>query len=282
MSTIRYPIENSQLPNMDFRLSYVTASQYGKDWISVSHTHHFTELFYICEGSGSFYVEGKTLPIGKDDLIIVNPYTEHTEMSMETDPLEYIALGIEGLAFIFDSLSLDTREIDSNLHIHNFSSCREDILYYLNSLLKEVEGREKDYEIVCRNLLELFIIYLKRKTSYDITVASNEKMQKECVDIKRYIDNHYSEDISLDSLAAVVHVNKYYLSHCFAKYLGTSPINYLIDLRIRESKYLLATTNYSVLHISSAVGFSSLSYFSQAFKKNTGMTPLAYRKKKGA
>ena len=59
--------------------------------------------------------------------------------------------------------------------------------------------------------------------------------------------------------------------------MGISPINYLISKRIEESKNLLCTTNYSIRDISTIVGFSNSSYFSQMFKKSTGLSPREYK-----
>ena len=74
-------------------------------------------------------------------------------------------------------------------------------------------------------------------------------------------------------------MNKYYLVHAFKNYKGVSPINYLITRRIQEAKLLLETSNFSIAKIAQAIGFSSQSYFSQVFRKETGLSPIQYRKK---
>ena len=56
------------------------------------------------------------------------------------------------------------------------------------------------------------------------------------MEIKRYLDSNYREDISLDILAEIAHINKYYLAHTFQKEYGISPITYLNRRRIEESK----------------------------------------------
>ena len=73
-------------------------------------------------------------------------------------------------------------------------------------------------------------------------------------------------------------MNKYYLVHSFKEYKGISPINYLIDKRILEAKHLLETTNHPIAKIADMTGFSSQSYFSQVFKRETQMTPNEFRK----
>ena len=66
----------------------------------------------------------------------------------------------------------------------------------------------------------------------------------------------------------------------FYEYVGTSPINYLMETRLAASKELLLSSSRSIAEVASSTGFSSQSYFSQIFRKNTGMSPLQYRKLK--
>ena len=98
-----------------------------------------------------------------------------------------------------------------------------------------------------------------------------------CATAKRYIDVNYSKNITLDSLAAITHINKFYLAHSFTECIGQSPINYLTDRRLAACKELLISSNLSVAQVASSAGFSSQSYFSQIFRKKTGMTPRQYR-----
>ena len=82
---------------------------------------------------------------------------------------------------------------------------------------------------------------------------------------------------SYHSLAAITHINKFYLAHSFTECIGQSPINYLTDRRLAACKELLISSNLSVAQVASSAGFSSQSYFSQIFRKKTGMTPRQYR-----
>ena len=84
-----------------FQLRYISISKYEGDWQSLPHTHHFSELFYVLRGEGAFYIENEKVPVKTDDLVIINPYVEHTEKTLPNDPMEYIVFGVEGLAFSF-------------------------------------------------------------------------------------------------------------------------------------------------------------------------------------
>lgn len=97
--------------------------------------------------------------------------------------------------------------------------------------------------------------------------------------VRRYIDNHFKENLSLDQLAQLAHLNKYYLAHSFRREFGVSPINYLMSRRIEESRFLLRETDHPLSLIAQILGFSSLSYFSQCFRRMEGVSPLEYRRR---
>ena len=102
-------------------------------------------------------------------------------------------------------------------------------------------------------------------------------MTKECAQIKDYLDSNYADHITLDTLTELTHMNKYYMAHSFSRYTGQSPIQYLNNRRMEAACTLLTDTDYSISSISSSVGFSSQSYFAQAFRKKYGITPVRYR-----
>ena len=78
MSSLKYPLNLDPDAIHSIRLLYVTVANDEGDWPSFMHSHHFTELFYVKSGCGRLLVEDQSIPIEKDDLIIVNPNTAHT------------------------------------------------------------------------------------------------------------------------------------------------------------------------------------------------------------
>lgn len=270
MGNTRYQLTEMENKNITAKLLYVSSSRYEGDWPSLKHTHYFTELFYVRKGGGNFIVEDKIFPIAKDDLVIINPNVAHTEISLDTTPLEYIIIGVESLIFSFG---------DNDDYIYfSCKNSQKNLLFYFISMLKEMEQKEKKYELVCQNLLKVLIINLMRHTDYAFEIAPTQKASRECGRIKRYIDSNFSDDITLDSLAKMAHLNKYYLIHVFTKYYGFSPISYLNEKRIQSSKELLLSTNHTIAEVAQLSGFSSQSYFAQSFRKACGMTAGKYRK----
>ena len=86
-------------------------------------------------------------------------------------------------------------------------------------------------------------------------------------------------EITLDTIAEACFTNKYYLSHLFTRAQGVSVGKYILDKRIKEAKRQLENKDLTVAQIAADVGFNDSSYFCRVFKKETGLTPLAYRKR---
>lgn len=272
MGNTRYTFTEGAAAPLSVNLLYVTSSRYDKDWESLKHSHYFTELFYVKKGQGQLLVEHETLPLQKDDFVIVNPHTEHTETSQNDTPLEYVILGVEGIRFSFAH--------EKEYTVFNCKHNKEDLMFYFNAMLRELEQKNRNYELVCKNLLEILIISLLRLNDFQFDVVSSDReINRSCSLIKRYLDSNYARDITLDELAALAHLNKYYLVHEFTDSYGISPMNYLIEKRIQNSKELLSSTDYSIGEIARLSGFSSQSYFSQSFRRNCGISAGEYRKR---
>lgn len=280
MSNTRYLI-NKNAYNPNYELLYISKSKFENDWHSTAHFHPFTEIFFITDGKGAFYLSDQIVNVNKWDLIIINSNCLHTEKSSLSDvPLEYIVMGVDNLLLNFpESYSLTDNDKQIKLYeIMNFAKDKDVILNYFNTLIKEIENKEFNYEIICKSILNMFITYIIRSRSSLLFIEeSREKLNLECIKIRNYIDSHYSQNITLDFLSNLTYMNKFHLVHTFTKQIGLSPINYAINKRIQEAKNLLSTTNYSIRDIASIVGFSNSSYFSQMFRKVTGITPKNYR-----
>ncbi|MCI5774782.1 MAG: AraC family transcriptional regulator [Erysipelotrichaceae bacterium] len=271
MGNYRYNINSSSnKPNVS--LLYITHAQYDTDWNSKIHTHHCTEIFYVTKGGGKFTVENEVFDVKEDDLIIVNPLVSHTEHGIKGMTLEYIVVGINGIEFF------NVGSSNNGYTISNYKEYKHEVLFYLKTLLIEASNREEQYEIICQNLLEILIINLVRRSKVAIETAKTSYTNKECEFLEKYINDHFKENITLEELSDITFVNKYHLVHSFTKFKGISPIQYVIKKRIEEAIMLLTTTDLSIQEIADVVGFSSCSYFTQAFKKSTNLSPIQYRK----
>lgn len=94
---------------------------------------------------------------------------------------------------------------------------------------------------------------------------------------KRFIEDNFDKDISLDDVAGHVEVSPYYLSRLFREETGETFMEYLTSLRMKKAMELMKDPDNSIKDICARVGYSDPNYFSRIFKKSEGVTPTEYR-----
>jgi AraC family transcriptional regulator len=92
-----------------------------------------------------------------------------------------------------------------------------------------------------------------------------------------YIHTHLDRELSLEQMAAVIHISPTYFASLFKHATGISPHQYVIRQRVKRAKSLLLKTDLTIADIAFQVGFSSQSHLTQQFKRFTGMTPRQVR-----
>ncbi len=140
---------------------------------------------------------------------------------------------------------------------------------YVNS----INGAESlhDLRLKTAELVEHFSLYV-----FDSLYLGNSHIISETI---KYVNGNYMNKISLKKIADTLHINPSYLSMHFNKEMSQCFTDFVNEVRIKNSKDLLATTTLSLLEISIDSGFEEQSYFTKVFKKFTGITPSQYRKK---
>lgn len=93
----------------------------------------------------------------------------------------------------------------------------------------------------------------------------------------KFIHEHYTEDITLQTVADHVHISRNYFSLLYKKHTQLNFIDYLIQLRVKRAKELLRNKTTKIYEVASESGFNDVKYFSKLFKKMTGLTPAEYR-----
>ena len=107
---------------------------------------------------------------------------------------------------------------------------------------------------------------------------TKSKKYRALMRVTNYIDEHYSDGVSLEEVALATGISRYYVSHLFKELMNTTFVGYVNELRLNRAAMLLVTTDSPIIEIASLSGFNNLSNFNRAFKMYFDRTPSAYRK----
>lgn len=165
---------------------------------------------------------------------------------------------------------------------------RDKMAHFLLRICHECENGE---EIKIADLLNEFE---KRKTldgieewmTGFITYLTNQAEEQAVSDIRRnilkvkaYIDENFAENVSLKKMSEFVYISQSYLSFSFKEIVGTNFNDYVTRVRMERAKELLCSSDYKVYEVCEMVGYRDKKYFSDLFKKYTGMLPKEWSRK---
>lgn len=111
------------------------------------------------------------------------------------------------------------------------------------------------------------------------TEAQPKEKNKYVQFAKKYVQEHYAENLSLKDISQEIYIHEAYLSKLFNEDVGEGFSSYVNRIRIEHAKKLMRYTDYQLKDISDLVGFQSHSYFNRVFKQHVGVSPLVFRKK---
>jgi two-component system, response regulator YesN len=131
----------------------------------------------------------------------------------------------------------------------------------------------KDVQLYIHNLFASLVSNI-----HEDKLDKNAKLMKSAGE---YMEQHYSEDLSLGKVADHIYLSHSYFSDLFKQEMGISFIECLINIRIEHAKTLLKDLNLKMYEISSLVGYEDSNYFSRIFKKTVGISPVEFRNKIG-
>jgi len=120
------------------------------------------------------------------------------------------------------------------------------------------------------------LLQIVKKVRDDKAIKENDEPKRLEV-VREYIEEHIREQIHIDDLAKLLHLNSQHLMRIFKKETGQSIVEYITQRRITISSNLLKETDYTINFIADCVGCDNYSYFTKLFKRYTGFTPSEYR-----
>ena len=153
------------------------------------------------------------------------------------------------------------------------------ILNNIKQTFELLERAEFGYEFTVRSLLSDAILNICKNNSLDSKNQNSSSTSIERIRIMlTFIDAHYTEQIQLHQIAESAFISSRECLRLFQNIIGTSPKQYIIQLRLQKAKKMLSETTNSIAELCAHCGFQSQSYFTQMFQKQFGISPAKYRK----
>lgn len=253
------------------------------------HTHDFSEIVVITGGRGVHVLDEEKWPVAAGDAFVLNAHEPHGYRDL--DDLRLINI-------MFDSKDLDLRLFDltslSGYHAlftlepawrqrHQFRSRLhlnarnlDETVTLIDRLDNELSSQKSGYQFFAVSWFMQLIGHLSR--CYEQAKNPDSKSLLRIAEAIIHIEQNYTQPLGLEELAEIAEMPKRSFLRDFRNAMGTSPISYLIQFRIRRAAELLRGTDRGITQIAFDVGFEDSNYFTRQFKKQQGVSPREYRK----
>lgn len=253
------------------------------------HAHNdFTEITFILSGKGRYIVEDIDYEVEAGDLIICNPGVRHRNIIV--NPKEPTVEFFAGFSdYQFKCMPQNCIKLKNGGYLLKpGTAAKREISEKCYEMLSENETvRPGKYFMLKAHLIQLLMIIIreikesdvKRQEGYEFENYNKNYAVKRIIS---YLNQNYSNKISLDQIAHNMYLSPVYISKIFKEELGESPINYLIKIRLEKAREILMESDGSIKNIANEVGYEDVYHFSKLFKKYYGVSPLNYRKQQQA
>lgn len=250
----------------------------GREYYAMHSHPDRLEIIYVEDGEGVHTIGKHSYHTRPGDIIIFNQDVPHEEKAYEDKVLRFYGCAVTGLKLKgMEKNHLLDEEEKPVLHLGKED---ESVRHIFRALFQESAEDDQMTRRTCSFLAAALIMKI-----LDCRSSGGVKKKKKSQDgeivrqVRKYLDEHYLERISLKQAANEAAVSPFYLDRVFKNKTGMSFKQYVISRKLGQAQSLLTDTEYSVAQIAEMVGYDNPSYFSQLFKKKFGITPGKYREK---
>ena len=230
------------------------------------HWHEHTEIQYIFEGSAKLHYGDNAAVVGEKECCIINGNELHEGSG---------GLCTRGVIILRPSFF-------ENNHIIFENIVKDSVVSELiENIFKEFKTKDTSSALAIKGYTYLLLTYLIRNHSAQTLTEATyrrhfEKLSKINKAVK-YISENYSENITTEMLADMVHMSEGHFCHIFKEVTGKTAKEYMNEIRISKAELLLCETEMTVTEAAFCCGFSDANYFARIFKKYKGRTPSSVR-----
>ena len=258
---------------------------------SILHTHNFDEIAFVIKGSAIHEIGGNSYPIMRGDVFVIHGNQVHKISNVNNLTILNIIYEKEffekikekykhtpGFSALFLHEPLFSEKQKFNAFLHLSSQQLQNIEELLTKIDKEQVERETGFKEIIATVFVQLVITLCRY--YHKTDSFKAKGMLKISAAINYIENHFSENITISKLCEISELLETTFRRTFKKITGSLPIDYLVHIRIEKAAEMMRDNpQLHVVDVCLSTGFENTGYFARKFKKIIGVTPIQYLKK---
>lgn len=239
--------------------------------------HHYRErkegieeyiFIYCTEGKGVISVKGKDYMLKADEAFCIPRFQKHRYYACKNDPWSILWMHFKGE----DVRYFPVEECRVVKFTSNHASNR--MLFLFELLFRVLEGNYTlGNFIYISQVLSLILAETYNREKHNTTIEQN----KHVTNVIRYMQRHVEENLTLEQVVEDSGLSKSYLNAIFKKYTQHAPMDFYINLKMREACKILKITDSYVYEVAQRLGYKDQYYFSRIFKKVVGVSPKEYK-----
>ncbi|MGI4791134.1 MAG: helix-turn-helix domain-containing protein [Janthinobacterium lividum] len=259
----------------------------------------FFSLYFVRQGRGTHWIDGVPYGVARGDVYAMGQGMTHwfadcERLHMHTlhfAPHFFDAPTLNALTetpgfqplFVEEPLQRASERSQNGRWLHLTPDGYAPVAEMLRELEQEWAAETPEGVLLARGLFLRLLVHLARRYAEAAPQQPANDLQASSVQeatvaaAVRYLDEHFSEPLRVEQVAASVFLSPDRFTEVFARTMGRTPRDYIRHLRIERARALLTTTNSSISDIGQQSGFGEAAYFTRAFRAATGLTPRAYR-----
>lgn len=246
------------------------------------HWHKEIEILLVLKGKITVSVNNRRYELKEDDLFFINSNEIHSTVSNGDNIMAVIQINP---AFYYKTFP-ELQDMKFKFHSSSEKTIEKDVYgqirAYIAEIVKEYNKSAEGYQLVIEGILNnLLAIIIRHIPKYEARDGKKDIIEKDLPRVKRimeYVEEHYSEKITLDDIAKSEFLSSFYISHFFKEKVGMTFQEYLSFVRLHKAVAAIDETDKLISQVAIENGFASVKSFNKTFREFYEITPSEYRK----
>lgn len=249
------------------------------------HIHNTCEILFVEDGAADYYISGKKYHVEPYDILVIGAMEHHLR---RIDRLPFLRYGLTVKPTYFRSIILDEDLLkvfttpSSELFVRYYKKIDPVVFNRILDLLRELKEEDVVHKPfrsqIQRTVITQIAVILFRALQFKRNESSMAASKARMLEIKEYIDGHFSEEINLNVLSEKFFLHPSTISKEFNRCCGYNLNKYINTVRVCEAASMLESNNDTVTEIAQRCGYDSVNTFLRQFKSIMEVSPLQYRK----